>query len=272
MRDLNKTSDPTVPLSAPPRELFAQEIATGKTQTAAYLLAYPKSAKWKAGTVNSRASDLARVVEVRARIEHLRTRQADAWVFDMAEARRLVLEDALDVLRSDPSELATVRHVCCRYCHGQDHAYHWKSPAEYWTALERAAEARDEWDEKPPNKRPRKRPELPTEEGGYGFNPTRLPAADCPECFGEGTREVFIPNIRSLSGPARRLFAGAEQTKAGIKIHMRDREAARTLLAKHVGLVSDEVTIKGGLAVAAVVAQVTPEQAAAIAKRLADEI
>ncbi len=53
------------------QEQFVQEIAKGKTQRQAYLLAYPGSKKWKPETVDSKSSVLANNGKVLARLEEI---------------------------------------------------------------------------------------------------------------------------------------------------------------------------------------------------------
>lgn len=256
------------PLRASRREKFAHEIASGKYQSDSFRIAYPNSETWKPETIASRASDLARKPDVRARIDFLRGRVADTWVFDTAEARRLVLEDARDVLLADPSELTTYRRLNCRHCHGRDHAYRWRDDREYWGALARVAAAQEAWDG---DARKRgQRPELPTDEGGYGFRKLHPPNPQCPECEGEGIEDVRIADIRTLKGPARRLFNGVKQTKNGLEILQRDREAARQLLAKHLGLIDDKLKVTGAVGVTPM--PLTEDMRAAILKAIESDI
>ena len=72
------------PLKNPRHELFAQEIASGSTRTAAYMEVYPGSEKWKTAAVNVKASQLAARPEVRDRVAYLQERAADASVYTLA--------------------------------------------------------------------------------------------------------------------------------------------------------------------------------------------
>lgn len=56
----------------PKQELFAQEIAKGKSQRQAYYEAYPKSKKWKVETVDAQASRLANNNKVLIRLDELK--------------------------------------------------------------------------------------------------------------------------------------------------------------------------------------------------------
>lgn len=253
------------------REHFAQEVANGKSQTAAYKLAYPSSLNWDEKSVGNRASDMARRPEVRARIAYLRSvldRGVDQlFSLTKAEAAALVLEDAAEVLRADVADLITHRRLNCRYCHGVGHAYRWRDETEFWGELARVAAVVEAWD--PKRGRP---PELPTDEGGYGWRRTAMPAPECPHCEGEGLADIYVADIRTLSGPARRAYAGVELKKDGsIKMVTRDKEAARAMLAKFAGVADDKVTLSGVVGLTPVTAM-SPEQVAAVAQALEHKI
>ncbi len=266
---------PAGPLKSPRREKFAQACASGQIQTEAYKTAYPNSTKWKEGVVASRASDMARVDEVRARIKFLRglVDQGTQKLFSLtkAEAAALVLEDAYEVARADVSQLITHRRLNCRYCHGTGHEYRWTDEAEFWAALAAAGEAQERWEAVPEARRRGKRPELPVDTGGYGFRRTHMPHAGCPQCEGEGIPDVFVADIRTLSGPARRAYAGVKIKKNGsIELLTRDKDAARQMLAKYAGVVDDTMKVTGVLGVTPL-PQLTPEQVAEVAKRLEND-
>lgn len=269
--ELSNVRDPGAPLSHPTREKFVQILATGNvTQADAYRQAYPGSVRWKSTAVDGKASELAARPEVRARLEWLQRQAAERVVMTRAEALALVLADAQAVVQADASELTRWRCLNCRHCWGEGHAYRWRNEREYWKALDDVCEAQAKWDGTPEERRKGKRPELPKDDGGYGFRRTDEVNPDCPECEGEGVQDTKLGDTRRLSKNARVLFDGVKQTKNGIEIKQRDKEAARALLAKYAGI-ADTVDVKGGLAVAAVTAAVTPEQAAAIAKKLAED-
>lgn len=75
------------PLANARRERFAREVASGKTQADAYRAAYPGSVKWKPATLHARASWLASLPDVSARIEALQRAAADAAVIGAKEFR-----------------------------------------------------------------------------------------------------------------------------------------------------------------------------------------
>lgn len=140
-----------------------------------------------------------------------------------------VVKRWMELTEADPNELTQVRRVCCRHCHGYGHQYQW-TEAEYMVAVNKAV------DEGKP---------APDGMGGFGFDMNREPHADCPECGGNGIEDVWVADTRKLKGPARRLFAGAERTRNGIKIHTRDQDGALTNLARYLGMMVDRKEISG---------------------------
>lgn len=60
------------------REAFAVAVAQGMTQADALRAAYPKAARWTSKAVYSRATRLAHLPEVAARIEELRSGEGEA--------------------------------------------------------------------------------------------------------------------------------------------------------------------------------------------------
>lgn len=77
---------------SPQRERFAQEVASGKNQSASYRIAYPKSIKWKPEVVQQKASWLMSDGRVLARVEELRR--------PILEKVGLTLEEHLNKLAS----------------------------------------------------------------------------------------------------------------------------------------------------------------------------
>ena len=133
------------------------------------------------------------------------------------------------IAQSNPNDIVQVRRTCCRHCHGYGNQYQW-TEAEYSAAVDRAVDSG-----KP----------APDGLGGFGFNPNAAPAANCPECGGQGIEDVYVADTRKLRGAAKVLYAGAERTRNGIKIHTRDQDAAVANLARYLGMLVDKKEISG---------------------------
>lgn len=133
------------------------------------------------------------------------------------------------IAQADPNDIVQVRRTCCRHCHGFGHQYQW-TEAEYATAVDRAVDSG-----KP----------APDGMGGFGFDPKASPNPECPECGGLGIEDVHVADTRKLRGPAKVLYAGAERTRNGIKINMRDKDAAVANLARYLGMMVDKKEFSG---------------------------
>lgn len=141
----------------------------------------------------------------------------------------MVVRELYDVATADPSELVSVHRDCCRYCHGIDGRRQW-TQGEYREALEVAlAEGK-------------LAPEL---EGGIGYNATREPHPDCPECFGRGVETVMIADTRKLSAKALKVYAGAQKTKDGIKALGKNQLEALMALGRYTGIFKEQMQISG---------------------------
>lgn len=134
-----------------------------------------------------------------------------------------VLQRYWAIATANPNDLIQHRRVNCRYCWGQDHYYQWTA-GEYHAALASAKE--------------RKKPK-PDCDGGFGFDRTRAPHPDCPECRGEGRSDIVLADTSKATGGAAMLYAGIKQTKDGIQVLMHDQLHALDKVAAHVGLVGE---------------------------------
>lgn len=141
----------------------------------------------------------------------------------------MVVRELLDVATADMRELVSVHRDACRYCYGIEHKRQW-TRGEYASALEDALKA-----EKP----------APNLEGGIGYLATREPHADCPECFGRGVESVIVTDTRKLTGKAAKLYAGAQQSKDGIKALGKNQLAALQDLGRYVGIFKERTEVSG---------------------------
>jgi phage terminase small subunit len=166
------------------------------------------------------------IVDQRARV----SREATITAAD-------ILRDWVELAEADASKIVYVRRVNCRFCHGTDHQYQ-------WTAREYAEACDAELRKKPPS-------DLPDCAGGFGWRHNAEPHGGCPECAGEGVEDIFFRDTESLTGPERKLIAGIERTKDGLKVKLRDQDAIRMAIAKYLGMLVDrqEISIPGGVPV-----------------------
>jgi len=171
-----------------------------------------------------------------------------------------ILRAWLAIAEADPQEIMQIRRTACRWCHGYDHAYQW-TEAEYVAAIERAIES--------------KKP-APDGAGGFGFDTNAEPHAECPECGGHGVVNEYVADTRKLTGNARKLFAGTQRTKDGLKVLLRDQDAALVNLSKYLGMSVErkEVSGPGGKPMTVVglkADDLTDDQLAAIITNVSDE-
>lgn len=139
----------------------------------------------------------------------------------------MVLAQWRKIAFADPNDLVDVRRTCCRHCHGYGHQYQW-TEAEYSAAVDKAVDSG-----KP----------APDGMGGFGFDPNADPLPGCPECGGKGVASVHVADTRKLK--RHPLYAGAEQTRNGIKVNMRDQDAAVVNLARYLGMLVDKKEFSG---------------------------
>jgi hypothetical protein len=78
----------------PMQERFAQEVASGKSQAAAYRIAYPKSQKWKDATVWRKASLLMGHGDVSARVDAIRAELAALNLWSREQSVKALAEIA----------------------------------------------------------------------------------------------------------------------------------------------------------------------------------
>lgn len=152
-----------------------------------------------------------------------------------------VLEQLWIMARADVNEIVQVRRNNCRHCNGIDHAFQWKDEDEFTKALQDAIDMEKMMQKEDPDYKG----EYPTDEGGYGFNPLAMPNVECPRCFGEGRMDVHYNDTRELSPGAQALYAGVKQTKEGMEVKLNDKMQALTMVARHLGMFNDKLTLRG---------------------------
>lgn len=154
-------------------------------------------------------------------------------VEDLGIAAGVTIEGVLrrwwDIANADPSELIQMRLINCRYCYGYDHNYQW-TEGEYVRAVDAAITGDNE---------------APSGMGGFGYDCNATPNPECPECGGNGIEHVHIADTRTLTGSARKLFAGIQYGKQGVKVLMRDQDAALLNISKYLGMAIDRKELSG---------------------------
>lgn len=156
------------------------------------------------------------------------------------------LEYVASIAYGDPSEIAEIIKVNCRYCHGVAHEYQYKD-SEYAGVLEQdmkdfmksnelkgaftKEQLIEQWEYTPP----------PTK-GGLGFDGMLEPDPMCPECSGEGQDKIVL-QPSAISHP---LFAGVSYDKNhNLVVKFRNQDAALEHVSRLMGFLIDktEVTI-----------------------------
>ena len=189
-------------------------------------------------TAGQQGERLLKNVEIQAALsERMNDRQKRTEI-----TQDMVLQRWWQIATANPNELISYRRVCCRHCFGEGHEYQWKDREEYEQAIKAAIKAAEEATMETGIE---VKPRLPTDDGGYGFDPTIKPHPKCPKCNGEGHGEVFAQDTRELSPEAQALYAGVKITKDGLEIKMQDQGKALENVARHLGMFNDKVTLKG---------------------------
>lgn len=217
------------------QEAFCLAYASHRNGVRAYRAAYDVRSDTKDATCHQGAHKLLRDPKIMARIDDLAAQAAkapDGEVYDASWCRARWA----DIAKADPRELIGLRVGCCRYCHGDGHGYQWKQ-REYLEALANAERAA------------RKDPsvQLPDIAGGFGFNQTKAPDPDCPECHGEGV-ERFVPrDTNNLSPQALLLYGGVKVKRDGYEIIIADRTKALENVTRMAGGYKDNVRLDGSI-------------------------
>lgn len=207
---------------------FIDEYLVDLNGSAAYKRAGYK-ATGNSAEVNARR--LLRNAQVSAEI----ARRQSATAQKLAITREEVLQEAWDIVKADPRELVEHVVLCCRHCHGNGFAWQWVDDDEHQAACEQAVRDHDDRIAKH-RSGPQPVLKLPSDIGGYGFDPRRSPHPDCPKCQGHGQGKTVIKDTRTLSRAARALFAGIKETKEGFEVKMHSKLDAMEKVFKHLGM------------------------------------
>lgn len=205
-------------LKNPKREAFCLEYMKDRNSSAASIRAgySPKNPNVTGPRLLADVSIAARIAELEAKF---------------AEKAGISIEDTLrryvSIATADRNELTSIEVSACRWCHGVDHEYQWRTEREFRAAM--AA-----WSDLPDIKRlvsP-----MPTDDGGYGFTTRSAPVMECPECDGHGESHTRFHDTTRLSESGQTIFAGVKRTKDGIEVKTLDAQAALDQIARHLGM------------------------------------
>ena len=196
------------------------------------------AAGYEASGAKTRAHELLSRQDVDAKLQVLLAERAQRTGI----TADLVLQRLHAISTADPRELIEVHRVCCRYCYGKGHRFHF-TPRELEEAKRAHVQA---WLAASKDvKGARKTPPPFDECGGVGYDPRREPSNDCPECWGQGEVRVIAKDSRDLSPSARLLYAGAKQTQHGLEIKMLDQVGTLRDIGRHLGMFKDKVEHTG---------------------------
>jgi len=199
---------------------FAEEYAKDRNGTKAAI-----RAGYAEASAGSEAARLLQDPRVLRLVEDQTRLVTQAAAVDAAA----VLREWFALATGDPTEVARIRRVNCRYCNGVDHAYQWTA-REYAEACDKAAA--------------RELP-LPDCAGGFGWALNGPPSPDCPECQGEGTPDLFLADMERLTPLQKKLIAGVERSREGVKVKFRDPDAALRNIAQYLGMLVERKELTG---------------------------
>lgn len=210
----------------PKQEAFARAWAKTGNKAAAYRLAYDVGEHTLPNTIWVQAVRISSLPQVEALYKELIEKAALETIISVREA----FQWQIDIATADPSEISWVVARNCRHCRGVGHAYQWKDADEYIKACVDAID----------NKL-----SPPTDEGGYGFNGALEPIGTCSHCYGVGHRETIVADSATLTGKARKLFAGAKMDRFGaIEVKLHDQQKAWEMALRILGAFNDKLDLR----------------------------
>lgn len=230
------TRSPSSPLTAL-QARFVEHYLRYRNPTQAYKAASEKE-NCEYNTARTEGQKLLRDERVQ---EAIRAGAKEAFA-DTSASVGWLLQRFLDIATADPRELIGLKVGCCRFCHGEGHGYQWRE-REYLQALQ---DAEREYALATPSGRAAVR--FPEVAGGFGYNATKPPHEDCPQCHGEGV-ERFVPrDTDGLSDQALLLFGGVKvKPNGGYEIVIADRQKALENVGRIMGAFTDKVAHSGAI-------------------------
>lgn len=222
-------------MAAPKFDLHVEKFCMAYLACGDHLRAYRETFADQPGFMTSKAKFQAAAMMKRPDVnERLALMSREALRTQRLDARK-VLERLAQIAFADASEVVRVRRVNCRHCWGKKFKRQ-STQGEYDDACADAlvaaqCEGKETYD-------------VPPEPaGGLGFDLTRPPHPDCPECGGEGYAECFIEDFSKISDDVKPLIAGVEQTKYGLKVTLHNQMDAIKTLANCFGLTQPDVVL-----------------------------
>jgi phage terminase small subunit len=212
----------------PQQELYCVTLVENGNRGFAYRRAYNVGVATKPGTIWTECKRLENNPAVVRRLNELR----DAAAALSTVSKQRLIQFLWDRIMADRRDVVNHVRRCCRRCYGEGHQYQWKDEMEF--ALSLAAVI--DFNGPLPGDSPLRK-ELPTDEGGYGFDPHREPEPTCdsPDCMGDGFGKTVISDTTQLSGSAALIYEGVKETAQGIEVKLADRNADMAQLAKLLG-------------------------------------
>lgn len=229
----------------PKQRRFVNEYCVDENATQAYIRAgYSQEGAGQSAHTLLKKSEIAAAIKERMEELAVAASITPEWV----------VGQWAKIATANPSALVQVRRMNCRHCYGFGHQYQW-TEAEYAKAVDHAIDNGKE---------------APDGMGGFGFDPNKEPNKDCPECGGQGFADVHVADTRKVRSP---LYAGAERTRNGIKINMRDQDAAVANLARYLGMMHSDkiIAMSPNVNVTLSADDLTDEQLAAVINEVTGE-
>lgn len=204
-------------------EQFARALAEHGNATRAYRECFNVATSTASSSVNRTAYNLAHRPDVAARVRALTALAAETTLIS-TRSRMVALQR---IVEADPTEVASIRGLCCRHCHGKDYGYQWRNAAEFARALDKYGASL---------KGPKPLP-MPDASGGFGFVGTHAPNRECPHCMGDGITRVSLTPSDELSPGARALIKSIRQKADGsIEVQLHDKLTASDQLNRMAGV------------------------------------
>lgn len=186
----------------------------------------PSDAMRRTGLGGNHPRQLAWQVMQRPHVKAEIERQSAQLLGKVKLSVEMVMQDIKQVLEADPRELIERKDGACRHCYGVGHLYQRTQNEMLRYIVDTRA----------------KGGEVDTA-GGTGFNPTKEPNPECPECFGEGVPYSRIKDTRELSPAAAALYFGVKEGKHGTELIMRSKDAAREAAARYLGMNKETIEL-----------------------------